>query len=95
MKRPEKHLSLLKEYDIDTSDKWGSFMSVFFDLCEYMDYHGMRHLPEWNYRPGAVAASLPDDDRFTPNEYTEEECQELGGFLHRVVNHYDRLGMSY
>ena len=95
MKYKSKHIALLRDYDIDKSDPWGSLMSVFFDLCEYMEYNGMQHNPEWQYKPGVCALHLPDSDSFSPMEYTEEECRELGVFLHRVTNHYHRLGGAY
>lgn len=80
----------------DSYDRWGSAMSMFFDVAEELYRRGEDIPEEWQFRAGAGGVGEPETyEAEIINDADSADILRLGRVLHQYTNMLKRAGESY
>ncbi len=90
------------KYDLmmywDSGDRWGSAMSLFFDVCSEMFNRNGHHnslLPEqWRYHAG-IDTRDQEVSCDIVLELDDDALLHLGNILHRLTGIYEQMEIDY
>ena len=79
------------------NDPWGTAMSAFFAVCDYLHTQGVVIPRGWGYRPGAAGPACEGYEYETLAELAPSimDVLALGALLHNLTDYLDRNGRSY
>jgi hypothetical protein len=80
----------------DSHDRWGSAMSLFFDVAEELHRRHGDTPDSWQFRPGALGVGEPETYEAEIMTCADTpDLLRLGNVLYRYTGMLDRAGESY
>lgn len=85
-------------------DPWGTAMSLWFDICDWLTVQGVSVPAHWEYRPSPFLPHSIEEHKATwesevpPSAFEETSTEELihmGNVLERYTRMLDKAGHSY